>query len=165
MIRISSERFKPKRGTMNAHIVDNVSTGLKPELTYNIGIPLEPFDLGLDDEPQPVETSFRLESMNLPVSDWRNLDGKSFELGQDDSDGSIYLGSVHNPVSTNRIKFTRLESLLFRIECTLFCDFEFEGAAENMTVELSADVDFTGMVVQLEQRAPTKEDVMEAQRA
>ena len=53
---------------------------------YDITIPLEPFDSGLEWEEQPVHTEFRLEFVRLPIKDWRDLDGKSFEVAQDDAD-------------------------------------------------------------------------------
>jgi hypothetical protein len=133
---------------MQAHLFQNPHIGLAPTLFYDITIPLEPFDSGLDWEEQPVHTEFRLEFVRLPTKDWRNLDGKSFEVAQDDAEGSIYLGASHNPVDIRRIQFTRLGEATLRIDCSLFCDFESEMIADSMMVELTAEVEFEGLMVE-----------------
>lgn len=162
MTQIPTNQFKPKLGTMRAHLFENPNAGIEPTLFYDITIPLELFDSGLDYELQPEETSFRLDSIKFPITDWRGFDGQLFEVAKDDADGSIYLGSAHNPVDINLIRFTRLGDFRFWIECMLFCDFGFERVADNATVELSADVEFEGMVVELNKREYTQEDILNA---
>jgi hypothetical protein len=146
--KIPIDRFKAKPGLMQAHLFQNPHIGLAPTLYYDITIPLEPFDSGLEWEEQPVRTEFRLEFVQLPIKDWRDLDGKSFEIGQDDADGSIYLGTAHNPVGIRRIQFTHLGETTLRINCTLFCDFESEMIADSVVVELTTEVRFDGLMVE-----------------
>jgi hypothetical protein len=162
MIKIPTDRFKPKPGTMHAYLFENPYAGIEPRLFYDIAIPLEPFDSGLDDEEQPVETLFSLNFITFPVTDWRKFDGQSFEMAQGDADGSIYLGSRHNPVDINLIRFTRLDGFLFRVKCSLSCNFEFERVAENATIELRTDVEFKGMVVGLGSKEYAREDILKA---
>jgi hypothetical protein len=147
MTAISAEQFKPKPGTMSALLFDNPHIGLAPTLFYDISIPLEPFDSGDESEPQPIETSFCLYFIRLPVSDWRKLDGCSFEVEQDDADCSIYLNDAYNPVDIQRIAFTRVGDFRFKIECVLFCDFEYEMVGESITVPLVAEVEFKGLEI------------------
>ncbi len=148
MTKIPADRFQSKPGTMRAHLFQNLAIGLGPTLFYDLEIPLEPFDSGLEWEAQPVETAFRLEFLRLPARDWRDLDGTSVDLEQEEADGSIYLGGAHNPVEIWRMRFTRLEQTTFRIDCALYCDFEFEMVADNLDLELAATVDFQGLVVE-----------------
>jgi len=148
MTKIPIDRFSAKPGQMQAHLFQNLHIGLAPTLFYNIMIPLEPFDSGLEWEEQPVHTEFRLEFVRLPTKDWRNLDGKSFEVAQDDADGSIYLGTAHNPVDIRRIQFTRLSETTLQINCSLFCDFESEMIADSVLVELTTEVKFDGLMVE-----------------
>lgn len=77
--------------------------------------PLEPFDSGLEWEEQPVHTGFCLEFVQLPIKDWRDLDGKSFEMTEGDADGSIYLGATRNPVDIHRMEFARVDGSTFRL--------------------------------------------------
>lgn len=83
---VSIDRFRPRPGQIRAHLFQNLELGLAPTLFYDITIPLEPFDSGLEWEEQPVHTEFRLEFVQLPVRDWRDLDGKSFEMTPGDAD-------------------------------------------------------------------------------
>jgi hypothetical protein len=146
MNKLPTDKFKPKPGRMYAHIFENPKIVLEPTLFYGIEIPLEPFDSGLDYvRNKMVETSFRLESILFPVTDWRMFDRQSFRPARDDVDGSIYIGNAHNPVDINLISFTRLGDFRFLIDCILFCDFESEAVAESTSLELSVDVEFEGL--------------------
>ena len=164
MTRIPADRFRPKSGQMRAHLFQNQHIRLAPTLFYDITIPLEPFDSGLEWEEQPVHTEFRLEFVRLPIKDWRDLDGKSFEVAQDDADGSIYLGTAHNPVDIRRIQFTRLGETTLRIYCSLFCDFESEMIADSVMVELATKVEFEGLMVERDiiEDDPTRSDNIRA---
>ena len=160
MTKIPIDRFRAKPGQMQARLFQNLHIGLAPTLFYDITIPLEPFDSGLEWEEQPVHTEFRLEFVRLPVKDWRDLDGESFEIAQDDADGSIYLGTAHNPVDIRRIQFTRLGETTLRIDCALFCDFESEMIADSIVVELTTEIEFDGLMVERDiiEDGPTESD-------
>lgn len=161
MTTIPTGRFKTNRGSMHAFVFENRNIDLEPTLFYGIQIPLKPFNSGLDYEPQPVKTSFCFEFIKFPVIDWRSFDGQSFQVEQDDSDGSVLIGGAHNPVDINLIRFTRAENFRFHIDCTLFCDFESEGIADNASVQLSADIGFDGLRVRLDP-AYTEENMLKA---
>jgi hypothetical protein len=145
---IAATDLKPAPGQMRAHLYQNPGIGLPPTLFYDITIPLEPFDCGLEWEEQPVHTEFSLEFIELPVDDWRDLDGRSFDLAPGDAEGSIYLGGAHNPVDVQTLRFTRLAGTALRIDCTLFCDFEAEMVGVSLLVPLTADVEFQGLIVE-----------------
>jgi hypothetical protein len=149
MTIIPVERFIPVVGTIEACLFENRFIDLAPTLFYNITIPLEPFDSGIEYEDNPVETAFSLDFLNLPARDWRALDTQTYELSPEESDASIYLGGAHNPVNVERLQFTHRQGLQFKIECRLFCDFEAEGVGDNRTVELTATLDFTGLRLEL----------------
>ncbi len=140
----------PKPGTMNARLFENATIGFARSLFYDITIPLEAFDSGLSYEEQPVETSFQLEFLRFPLNDWRAFDGRHFTLAPDDSDASIYLGAAHNPVEVSHIHFAARDRTRFHIDCTLFCDFDFEGVGDNTTVELKTEVEFIGLFLERE---------------
>lgn len=98
---------------------------------FEIEIGVEPFDSGLDYVPQPENTSFRLEGIYLPFDSVDALDGLDTGIDPDDSDGSIYLGSAHNPVDIQRLALKRRGDGAFDAELTLFCDLAYEGVAEE----------------------------------
>ncbi len=149
MTKVPIDTFKAKPGKMHAYLFQNPHIGLAPTLFYSITIPLEPFEFSSDFEweEQPVHTEFIFDFVQLPVKDWRDLDGKSFELTQDDSDGSIYL-YAHNPVTIRWIKFTRLGKTTLRIDCELVCNFVFEMEFDGAVVELTTEVEFEGLVIE-----------------
>jgi len=146
LAKIPVELCKPKPGTMQARLFSNYHIKLPVTLFYDIEIPLEPFDSGLDYEKQPCKTSFNLNFIKFPVRDWQDFAGQEFELTQDDSEGGIYVGD-HSPVYINSIKFERLSSFWFKIDCKLFCDFEYENVGQSETIELSAEIEFKGLQV------------------
>jgi hypothetical protein len=149
MRKIPVSNFKAKLGSMRAHLFHNPAIGLAPTLFYDITIPLEPFDSGLEWEEQPVNTEFRLEFLVFSIKDWRGFDEKSFgDISQENSDATIYLGTAHNPVFINYINFKWLEQAKLKIDCTLLCDFEFESVAEKEIVKLSTEISFKGLMIE-----------------
>jgi hypothetical protein len=133
---------------MTALLFANSFIGLEPTLFYDIDIPLGPFDSGLSWEPQPLETEFRLYFLELSARDWRQLDGRSFTLSDEQSDCSIYLGNVHNPVEVRLLEFTRSGPITFQIHAKLMCDFEEASVGKNVEVTLVTEVDYRGLVVE-----------------
>ena len=147
MTKVPVETFRAKRGAMQAQITQNRLIGLAPTLFYTITIPLEPFDSGFEWDEQPLHTAFRLDFIELPVKDWRTLAGRIFAVPPDKSDGSIYVGTAHNPVDIRHLAFTRRSGTVLHIHCILFCDFEAEMLADNTLVELRTEVEFKGLSI------------------
>jgi len=134
---------------MRAHLFHNPSIGLVPTLFYDITIPLESFDSGLEWEEQPVNTEFQLDFLVFPIKDWRDFDENSFDdISEENSDASIYLGTAHNPVFINHINFKWLEQANLKMDCILLCDFEFESVAEKEIVKLSTEISFKGLMIE-----------------
>lgn len=74
---------------------------------------------------EPI-TRFTVEDLDLGVSDWRQLAGKTITYTDDDElDASLYLATVHNPVTLHRISFgaTHDDSISAQIE--LEFDFRY----------------------------------------
>jgi hypothetical protein len=151
MAVIPFDKFEPLTGEMYACIFENRFIGLAPTLFYELRIPLKPFDSGIEWEENPVETEFQLRSLDLPVRDWRLLAGQTFELEEQQSDASIYLGTAHNPVIIERLRFTQLQDLQFDVECKLYCDFEFERVGNSGRLEFTSKVWFKGLWLDLDE--------------
>ena len=151
---------------MNAHLFHNPSIGLEPTLFYEIRIPLEPFDSGLEWEEQPVNTEFQLDFLVFPIKDWREFDKKTYsDISEENADASIYLGTAHNPVQIKYIYFKHLEQNKFRIDCTLLCDFVFEKVSNQETVKLLAEVDFGSLRIRrsiIDSKSTNSNDIVNA---
>ncbi|MCP2274660.1 hypothetical protein [Nocardia amikacinitolerans] len=123
--------------------------------TWSITIPLEPFSavdeydprtfrLG-SSGPEVVETSVRLDYVELPTNTLADLSGRTFTFPVNPADGfidaSIYLGGGHCPVDITRIQFGRATPR--RIPATLHAYFDFAQEAveiENRAAVLTADL-------------------------
>ncbi len=96
----------------------------------SITIPIKPFRL----DSERVETSVRLDSINLPAT-WEEMEGQTFDfpVNPDDGyiDGSIYLRSAHSPVNVTRIKFGVRKDDLVEATLTMEFDFDFEGVGQE----------------------------------
>lgn len=134
MDRIPVSKFEPRLGKLFCFGKDE--DGL---LSIGLDIPLAPFNSELDHVTQPEETFFDL-SVSVPAEDVTSLEGKVFESPTADQDGTIYLGSAHNPVKVQRVCFGRRIGARFDVELVLYCNFSFEGVAENERVTLKAKV-------------------------
>jgi hypothetical protein len=135
--KIPVHLFQPKEGTISFFLENGQVYG------FRLDIPLEPFNSGLEYVSQPEKTHFVLESNRLSVKTLAELEGRTFNIGKGppDSDGSIYIGSAHNPVDLRSITFKKLHpDKHIEIHVSLFCQFDYEGVGENEAIELDATV-------------------------
>ena len=117
--------FRPAKGMLQAY--------------FTLEIPLEPFDTGLDYVSQPESPTFILENNELPVKTIAEIDGKTFNVdkGPPMIDGSVYIGSAHNPADLKTISFRRVNTDTFEITVTIHCQFDYERVGQNEMVILS----------------------------
>lgn len=119
----------PRPGTLTAHFfaAGEISDG--PRLCFAIDLPLQPFAFG----GEPIETSIRLDFIDLKLRDWRDLGDMdiSFPVNPEPHsvDGSVYLGGVHNPVDLTRAEFGPLDEGWIAARLSLAILFSFEGTA------------------------------------
>jgi hypothetical protein len=125
-------KTKPKKGKIELYFFENKNIGLKKTLFHRIYIPLEPFNSGLEYEPQPVETEIVVEWLNLNLKEPTDLDDLNLTPTSDDeTEISIYVGSGHNPCDIKRLRLKRIDVNLYEAEFELLVDFKHEGVAEN----------------------------------
>ncbi len=126
--------LKPISGILNALIFENSFINLPTSLFFNIEIPLEPIDMakiGDENNRKNHETSFRLDSIKLSITNLKELENQTFtfpinpEMGY--IDGSIYLFDVHNIVDVTSITFGECINSFLPFKITLRIDFEYEG--------------------------------------
>jgi hypothetical protein len=109
---------------------------------FSIEIALEPFEL----EGEEVETSIRLDAIELDVEHARELEGRTFAFPTNPEegyvDGSVYLGGAHNPVDVHEIRFGRLRGRTIDAAFRVTLDFEYEGVGFATTPhELAATLE------------------------
>ena len=135
--------FRPGIGSLTARLHENEYVGLPLSLFFDIVIPVEPFEY----DGETVNTSFALDSIELPVLDWRNLSGREFRFPINPEpgyiDGSIYLGHVHNPADVTMIRFEHPRGNLWGVAFDVLIDFTFEGPDELGKVFQSCQTDLT----------------------
>ncbi len=91
------DKARPLRGTIEHHWFENEQVGLSRILFHRICIPFEPFDSGLDSEPQSEQTELVIEWINVGLDDPAALDGVEIAMGHTpDVEASIDIGSAHN---------------------------------------------------------------------
>ncbi len=97
-------------------------------------------------EQEIVDTSIRLDGIELPSNMLKDLAGKSFEfpLNPDEGyiDGSIYLGGAHHPVDVSSLSFNRSRDGHLTLVVKGVYVFEFEGLDDlpNTPFTLAASV-------------------------
>ena len=86
-----------------------------------------PFELDGDD----VETSIRLEGIDLPTLNWSDLEGQEFAFpanpDQGYIDGSVYMDSAHHPVDVTSIRFDHATDTQPQVTISGVLNLEYEG--------------------------------------
>ena len=93
-----------------------------------------------------VDTSIRLDAINLPSNMLRDLEGKSFEFPTNPNDGyidgSIYLENSHHPVDVTSLNFSKSRDgqLTLIVKGVYVFDFEGLDSLGNTPFTLAATV-------------------------
>jgi hypothetical protein len=136
------EQFIPQIGKLTTSVWFE-----QQKLESALWIPIAPIDTGLSWVHQPEKPEFGLDPLFFPQKDWRDLEGQLFQGAGVDDESAVYLGVRHNPVEVESIRFVKRDGLRFLVDCRLFCNFAFEGVGQNETIDLTADVEFTGLTI------------------
>ncbi len=110
----------------------------------SLEIRLVPFELGEDEDSEIVETSIRLESIDLPANP-KALAGRTFDfpVNPEDGyiDGSIYFFAAHHPVDVTRIVFGNITDnrLPVKLHTTWLLEFENSGY-RNFQTEIETEI-------------------------
>ena len=110
----------------------------------SLEIILKPFELSIDDYSEDVETSIRLDGINIP-SNPNLLEEKEFNFPINPNegyiDGSIYFFAAHNPVDVTKMTFGKIKDN--KLPVTMYTNWvlEFEGTGfENFTCEIQTNI-------------------------
>jgi hypothetical protein len=99
---------------------------------HEISLTLKPFDAGLADSIDPVETSIALDWMRVPRANPADLAGVTISSVRDPHmEGSIYLGGAHNWVTVRHLTIRRFGAHGFSLTGEVEVDFQSEGVAHN----------------------------------
>ena len=105
----------------------------------SIEIAIEPFSLAVDGYSEDVNTSIRLDAVNIPVSALE-LEGKVFTFPVNPLsgyiDGSVYFFAAHHPVDVYKITFGAYSEgkLPISLESKWILEFENSGFKNLCTV-------------------------------
>ena len=137
-------RLRPAPGTLTALLFENDVVGIPLSVFFNIEIPVEPFRY----RRKLQKTSVRLEFIEFPVDDWRELAGTEFTFPVNPEpgyiDGSLYLDSAHNPADITLVRFGRLGKKTLPIALEGVIDFTQERVPglEVISLDWSTKVTF-----------------------
>jgi hypothetical protein len=99
-----------------------------------IAIPIQPFQLEVEDQLISIDTSLRLDFIDLPSTDFVELSGKTFHFPKNPADGfidaSIYIYHSHHPVDINTITFGSISLAGIAVEMDVDLCFDVEGLGE-----------------------------------
>ncbi len=92
---------------------------------------LSPFELELEDHSERVETSIRLDGIDIPAST-AALEGKAFTFPVNPEagyiDGSVYFFAAHHPVDVTRIAFGTITGSRLPVTLSTTWVLEFENS-------------------------------------
>jgi hypothetical protein len=134
------ELIQPTKGVLNALIFENTFTGIPKTLFFSMDIPLKPIDMSVLSEYETnkkYRTAFRLDFIQLNITDLKDLENKtfSFPINPDAGyiDGSVYMFAAHNMIYTTSIRFGTFKNQKIPVHLTLQIDFEMEGTGYALT--------------------------------
>lgn len=121
---------------------------------YSLEIPLAPFQL--DD--LAVDTSIRLDGIDLPTGDFAELAGQTFEfpVNAEDGyiDGSVYIEHAHHPVDVTEISFGEVAGGNLRARCRARFLFSVEGLREYDDAECELEITIAATTRETRDSAP-----------
>lgn len=105
----------------------------KDSYEYSIELPILPFMF----EDEGIITSIRLDRIDFKTGNLSHLSNKAFEFPANPEpgyiDGSVYLGSIHNPVDVKKISFSKI--LRYHSMSFASVDFEIDFIFELINIE------------------------------
>ena len=99
---------------------------------------------------EPWKPRLYLDTMRLPVRDWRQLEGRAFDFSDRDEDDSLQAGiyeAVHTQVFRNRVRFDSRAGDRFRIGWTCLSEVGCFDAGMASPIRAEAEVRFVGVEV------------------
>lgn len=99
-----------------------------------IAIPLQPFELEVEGKVRSVDTSLRLDFVDLPSTDFVELSGRTFHFPKNPDDGfidaSVHIYHSHHPADVTRITFGSISMAGIAVEMDVDLCFDVEGLGE-----------------------------------
>lgn len=147
-LRFPSELLVPKAGELKATIFENRRVGIARGLFFGFAIEFEHILIaGRDEEPY-----LSCDFLSLDVGDWRSLAGQEFGAqpaqSVGDSDCTIYVDSVHNPVELRALHFGEPDGDTISVHLSLDANFVQEGTPyANAEFEIDAVLRYGGILI------------------
>jgi len=137
------EKTRAVNGTVETYWVENEDIGLERTMFHRIQIPLNPFQIEIDEEPRTLETEIVFEWLKLSLVNPRDFHGLKISSEKFvDLESSVYIGNVHNPCDVLNLEFSRIGLDEYLVKGDLIIDFEHElvAASEKFSFETKVSV-------------------------
>ena len=137
-------------GEISGHFFENPAQGVVRRVYWSVHVAFAPLEYG----DEVYECSMACEWLQLPVRDWRALDGTRVACACDE-DGveSSFYAAMHHVGNSVELQLDRRDENRFHVEMSMDVDFAgLEGDDEdpNMQVAGASTVPFAGIVVRPE---------------
>lgn len=128
------DKIKPIRGKLSGTNRD-----------VSLEIKLEPFQISVEDYSDKVDSSIKLDGINIPLKPVV-IEGKTYDFPVNPEagyiDGSIYLYAAHNPVDVTRIKFGSIKENKLPVKLITNWVLEFENTGfKNFETEIETNIE------------------------
>ena len=149
-----AEQLTAAGGEIYCHLFENEHTGLARNIHWSFTIDFHP----ITHDGEELTCAMTCEWLTMPLRDWRDLAGQSFDLkyGDGGSESSFYLWEHHCGTST-RMRVGARDGSRFDVEMEMLVDFSDDSADDSnpaMTVRGRAVLPFAGVIVVPENLSP-----------
>jgi hypothetical protein len=138
-IRIANEAAD--RGSISAHVFENISMGVQRSLFWSVTLPCS----AVEWEGDECATSLTCEWLRWPIRNWICLDGAALEsvVAPREAECSFYF-SEHHPVAVSSLKLTRIQGTTrFHVAIAGVLDLEGYGDLDTKGYEIAVQGEAT----------------------
>lgn len=142
MRELLENAFHPVTGKLGQRISENPGEGQAPLLRFFIELTFASFEY----EGEVLTPLFRVDSIEVPVKSWRDLENGTFQFPWAPKPGSVeaamLLFGEHNPADVTEIRFGGTANGKIRASFDTEVDFEMEADRDDLEqIEMSFALD------------------------
>ncbi len=138
MSELPDNAFQPVSGKLGQRIYENPGEGQEPALRFFIELAFAPFDWN----EVTLTPLFRVDSIEVPATSWRDLENAGFEFPWAPKPGSVeaamLLFGEHNPADVTKIQWGVINEGKIEVAFDTEVDFEIEADRDDLEqIEMS----------------------------
>ena len=137
--------LRPIAGEIYAHVFENLRTGVRRNLFWNLSVEFEPVHM----EDEQWDCSFAVEWLTWPVRTWPELNGMELEkvVLPEMVESSLYLMAEHHPVALHELRLTELRGNTFEAAFSASAQISTEHGNRTAPASFVCPLRFTGIIV------------------